>query len=180
MTITNWQISHEERDLLMQCVVRAVHDLRHYPDDVRTLTMDLNACHSNGCPLDFAGLLQAPLGDFAHDLYGIRNAINRDTGQLTEDCFVPRYAMANQVPDGQAENPVIRILTEADTERLDAVLICGVRVSGGTEAQYDLLRRRGAFAHQYCTAKGWDFDNVTMQQILEIRSQPGWKNPSQS
>ena len=34
------------------------------------LCMNLNAAHSNGCPLDFKGLLEANLSDFSHDIYG--------------------------------------------------------------------------------------------------------------
>lgn len=96
MPIINWEITHEDHDLLMRVVDRAINELNGYPDEPRTLIMDLNACHANGCPLDFAGLLTAHLGDFSHDIYGVREHINRQTGKL-EDCFVPRYALANQV-----------------------------------------------------------------------------------
>jgi hypothetical protein len=96
--ITNWEITKEDYDLLVLVAVRAKAELTGYPDDRRTLIMDLNACHANGCALDFKGLLAAPLGDFSHDIYGIRKAINRDTGKLTEDVFMPRYAAANHVP----------------------------------------------------------------------------------
>jgi hypothetical protein len=99
MTITNWAITSEEHDLLMQVVSRAIRELRDYPDEPRTLIMDLNACHSNGCPLDFAGLLKATLYEFGHDIYGIRKAIDRRTGKLTEDVFMPRYALANRVEE---------------------------------------------------------------------------------
>jgi hypothetical protein len=43
-------------------------DLMRSPDEKGTLVMDLNACHSNACPLDFKGLLEANLGDFSHDI----------------------------------------------------------------------------------------------------------------
>lgn len=55
------------------------------------VTMDLTACHLNGCPLDLDGLLNAGQGDFMHDVAGIMRHINRRTGQL-ENCFLPRYA----------------------------------------------------------------------------------------
>jgi hypothetical protein len=55
------------------------------------LAMDLTACHANGCPLDLGALLQAPDADFAHDVWGIRRHLDRDTGQLG-DGFYPRYA----------------------------------------------------------------------------------------
>lgn len=51
--------------------------------------MDITACHCNGTPLDLNKLLNAPEGDFGHDVFGIRRFINRTTGEL-EGCFSPR------------------------------------------------------------------------------------------
>jgi hypothetical protein len=94
----NWKINAEDFKLLLEVATRAKRDLTGYPDSKRTLVLDLNACHSNGCPLDFAGLLAAPMLDFSHDIEGIRDHINRGTGQLTvEGPFTPRYALANHV-----------------------------------------------------------------------------------
>lgn len=59
--------------------------------DVMTADMDITACHANGCPLDLDGLSAAKDSDFAHDVFGIRRHIDRETGKLG-DCFVPRYA----------------------------------------------------------------------------------------
>lgn len=56
------------------------------------ILMDLEACHCNGCPLDLDGLLKANDLDFAHDVYGIRRFIDRDTGKL-RGIFQPRHAM---------------------------------------------------------------------------------------
>ena len=53
--------------------------------------MDLTACHSNGCPLKLSELLAADSFNFAHDVFGIRRHINRETGRL-ENCFSPRFA----------------------------------------------------------------------------------------
>lgn len=53
--------------------------------------MDLVACHSNGCPLDFNALLFFSDFDRMHDITGIRHNIDRTTGKL-ENCFVPRCA----------------------------------------------------------------------------------------
>lgn len=55
------------------------------------LSMDLCACHVNGCPLDLDGLLESKPGDFVHDIAGISGHIDRATGQL-QDGFTPRYA----------------------------------------------------------------------------------------
>ncbi len=58
---------------------------------VMTANMDISACHANGCPLKLVELLEADEFTFAHDVFGIREHINRTTGQL-EDCFLPRTA----------------------------------------------------------------------------------------
>ena len=55
------------------------------------VSMDLTACHANGCPLDLDGLLAATDGDFGHDVGGIAQHIDRETGKL-QDCFSPRFA----------------------------------------------------------------------------------------
>ena len=54
--------------------------------------MDVTACHANGCPLDLVKLLAAPRFDFIHDVGGIRQHLDRETGEL-RDCFLPRCAM---------------------------------------------------------------------------------------
>ena len=53
--------------------------------------MDLVACHSSGCPLDFKNLLEFDDADFGHDFNSIRRHINRTTGEL-ENWFHPRCA----------------------------------------------------------------------------------------
>lgn len=53
--------------------------------------MDITACHLNGTPLKLNALLAADSANFAHDVFGIRRHLNRETGKL-EDCFCPRYA----------------------------------------------------------------------------------------
>jgi len=92
----HWDINTADFSLLVEVARRARHELTDYPDDHHTLVMDLNACHSNGCLLDFRGLLTASPFELSHDIYGIREHINRRTGKL-ENCFVPRYALANRV-----------------------------------------------------------------------------------
>jgi hypothetical protein len=39
-----------------------------------------------------------------------------------------------------------------------------------------LLDARARFVEEYCRDKGWHPDELTLEQILEIRSQPGWRN----
>jgi hypothetical protein len=54
------------------------------------LSMDITACHTTN-PLKLDELLNADDENFAHDIFGIRENINRDTGEL-EDFFLPRYS----------------------------------------------------------------------------------------
>lgn len=56
-----------------------------------TALMDISACHCNGCPIKLQELLNADDTNFAHDIFGIRANINRQTGKL-ENCFLPRYS----------------------------------------------------------------------------------------
>lgn len=53
--------------------------------------MDLEACHSNGNPLRLVDLQLADDTNFAHDVFGIRRHLNRETLKL-ENCFSPRYS----------------------------------------------------------------------------------------
>ncbi|MBX4204858.1 MAG: hypothetical protein KW788_01555 [Candidatus Doudnabacteria bacterium] len=62
-------------------------------------------------------------------------------------------------------------------KRLDLQLPGGMVVVGVTEKEADVLRARHAFVEQYCRGKGWDMLNLTIDQLLEVRAQPGWKNP---
>lgn len=54
--------------------------------------MDLEATHCNGNELNLERLLKADDFNFAHDVFGIANHLNRQTGQL-ENCFVPRFSV---------------------------------------------------------------------------------------
>jgi hypothetical protein len=87
----SWKITKADFALLVKVAERVERDIPSYPDKRQALVMDLNACHSNGCPLDFTGLLAADPLDFSHDILEIRHNLNRRTGQL-EEFFVPRYA----------------------------------------------------------------------------------------
>lgn len=48
---------------------------------------------------------------------------------------------------------------------------------GVTDHQRDLILGRHEFIIRYCDEKKWDKDSLSMEQILEIRSQSGWSNP---
>lgn len=89
MTILNWNCSEEDDKLIDHIATRY---LEFKPLAVKgKVIMDLTACHCNGTPLDLESLLDAEDYEFMHDMNGIRNYIDRDTGKL-EQCFQPRHA----------------------------------------------------------------------------------------
>lgn len=57
------------------------------------LHMDVAAVHCNGNPLRLEGLLAADDFNFAHDMSGICNCLDRDTGKLTRG-FSPRFSQS--------------------------------------------------------------------------------------
>ena len=91
----DWTVSREEVEEIRDIVKRVQ---RECPGlfDTMTLTMDLTACHRNGCPLKLAELAAADTPNFIHDVAGIAQHIDRVTGEL-RDCFVPRYAVREAV-----------------------------------------------------------------------------------
>ncbi len=86
--------TRHEMEVMDKIVNRAWDMVKEGYKDRLTFYMDLDVCHSNGCPLNFDKLLAFPDGDFYHDIWGIRNKIDRQTGKLT-DCFLPRCAFGN-------------------------------------------------------------------------------------
>lgn len=54
------------------------------------VSMDIMACHISN-PLKLDELVNADVENFAHDILGIRENLNRKTGEL-ENCFLPRYS----------------------------------------------------------------------------------------
>lgn len=85
----NWDITKADSALIDAIVARAA-SLSPGIDRL-TLSMDLTACHLNGCPLKLAELSGAEEFDFWHDLGGIARHIDRSTGKLG-GCFLPRFA----------------------------------------------------------------------------------------
>ncbi len=81
-----------EIELASGIAKRAVKLLGTAPNRVAMFAMDIQACHTNGCCLKLVDLLRAKDGDFLHDVCGINQHIDRDTGKL-QDCFLPRYAV---------------------------------------------------------------------------------------
>jgi hypothetical protein len=93
----SFDVTKFERGLIEQIVARAQGEgyVRgkaapgHWYDG-NTATMDLTACHANGCRLDLERLLNADGFNFIHDIGGIAKHMNRDTGQL-DGHFRPRF-----------------------------------------------------------------------------------------
>lgn len=59
--------------------------------DRMSLIMDIKTAHEQ-FNLKLSELLKADDFDFAHDIIGIQNNINRKTNTV-ENCFLPRYAV---------------------------------------------------------------------------------------
>jgi len=89
----NWNSTKSDLDRITKIMLRAASMLSFEERGLTRLdvSMDLTACHLNGCPLDLDGLLNAERFDFVHDVTGICRHIDRTTGEL-RDCFLPRYA----------------------------------------------------------------------------------------
>lgn len=82
------KLSKEEYALCNQIAERAVKVCGF---DKLTAFMDITICHSEAREIKLEELLNAPLEDFAHDVFGINQHLDHGTHKLT-DCFLPRYA----------------------------------------------------------------------------------------
>ena len=78
-----------EHTLVGKIVDRGWEKLREGYVDRMSMYMDIEAVHSNGCPLDLEKLLAFPEFDFYHELWGIHDNLDRKTGKL-ENYFLPR------------------------------------------------------------------------------------------
>jgi hypothetical protein len=96
MTILNWRVSNTDAALIRKIADRAMTDHPSLELTHLGITMDVQACHANGTPLDLTALLGFPAFDFTHDIIGIHWHLNRDTGKL-EDFFVPRCTARAEV-----------------------------------------------------------------------------------
>lgn len=92
----SFAIESERVDTVAKIVTRAVAMAAESGRKLERLdiTMDIIACHANGCPLKLEALLEADDFNFAHDVFGINRHIDRTTGTL-QDCFLPRFHNAN-------------------------------------------------------------------------------------
>lgn len=92
MREVSFDVTREEA-LTIRAIVERADKLAKEHDasvDKLSLSMDITACHANGCPLELERLLAADDFNFAHDVFGIMRHMNRETGRLG-DCFLPRF-----------------------------------------------------------------------------------------
>lgn len=92
----SFDVSNKDRDIIQKIADRALgmerQFLHHRDRRTRTdIEMDITATHASGNPLRLQALLEADDFNFAHDIFGIANCLNRATGQL-ENCFRPRFS----------------------------------------------------------------------------------------
>lgn len=94
--ILNWAVNQNDQDAITSIGYRAEQLSKSLGQRGRALyrrqdaMMDITAVHNNSAPLQLQALLAASDGDFAHDVFGVRQHVDRDTGQLT-GFFTPRY-----------------------------------------------------------------------------------------
>lgn len=96
MSNASFDISRYEMYLVDKIVERAMkmglYDGTDYDNKRQTLSMDVTACHANGCQLKLAELLEADDFTFSHDIVGILTHINRETGEIERN-FLPRLSL---------------------------------------------------------------------------------------
>lgn len=44
-------------------------------------------------------------------------------------------------------------------------------------SESEIIQLRDNFTNEYVNEKGWDKNNLTFEQVMEIRSNVKWKNP---
>lgn len=49
-------------------------------------------------------------------------------------------------------------------------------LSRASPMEVQIIESRDKFARAYCAEKGWDIENLSIEQLLEIRGQSGWKD----
>lgn len=87
----SFEVTKAEYELIGKIVKRATEKYPTHGLDKMTLYMDLTATHANGNPLRLKEFLEADDFNFAHDIFGISNHIDRNTGKMTR-CFLPRFS----------------------------------------------------------------------------------------
>lgn len=91
--LPSFTVSREDSDIISKIVGRgwALGWLRQSYNSRMDMQMDVTAVHANGNPLRLADLLAADDFNFGHDMSGICNCLDRDTGKLLKG-FSPRFS----------------------------------------------------------------------------------------
>jgi hypothetical protein len=89
----SFKVLRDELELIDRIANRALnmaiqYRVQHKKQD---FAMDLTCVHANGNPLRLRELLEADEFNFAHDVFGIREHLDRETGELL-DFFSPRFS----------------------------------------------------------------------------------------
>jgi len=85
------KISREDQSLINKIAKRAKTLIYEIESDLTSVMMDISAVHLN-IGLRLRDLLESDPPDFAHDIIGIVNNINRKNDGQIEGLFHPRYA----------------------------------------------------------------------------------------
>lgn len=87
------RLKREELDIIDEIATRALDIANDANVRIKKqeIVMDIAACHLVACPLDLYRMLVADPSNFAHDVFGIRKHLNRESLQMM-DCFIPRFA----------------------------------------------------------------------------------------
>lgn len=103
-TYIKFDASKEEADVIHKIAVRAVADYAKHGVrlDLLNTEMGIMAVHCNGNPLRLEDFLNADDFNFAHDITGINNYINRKTGKLTRH-FEPRFTDYEKLNEQEKE-----------------------------------------------------------------------------
>ena len=83
--------SRQESELIIMIAERALAMSRSYSVQYSNIQAGTITCHLNANPLNLRELLDADDYNFAHDIFGIRRHLDRNTGELTGG-FRPRFS----------------------------------------------------------------------------------------
>lgn len=102
MTLNSKDLTLEDHRLISKIAARAVRLYQKYgrKREMIDIILDLENVK---CELDLQALFDADDGNFSHDIGGIHNHLDHETGEL-RDCFWPRFAKPSASAKGkQAE-----------------------------------------------------------------------------
>jgi len=131
----------DQMAIIAKIAARAVEMANQNKYTRMTAIMDISTCNSS-CPLRLDDLLAADDFNFAHDVFGINQHLNRETGELN-DCFLPRFAKPEPQDVPEPEKPKLDKLADWRGRWLDldgCLDGCNDTVRGVTDL---LLKRFG-------------------------------------